>query len=301
MNIQLDQLSWDNFLKFSKQEKKIKKITDFNRLIAHTKNFFLISGYGAFKEGYFLIITKDFIPSYGLVPNDQLEELDFLINITKNIINKNFNKKSVMFEHGMCACVGGLDRAHLHIMAVSKETNKQSLKSAINKTIYTRKAGIKYVKFKKYKMNNIHDINQLMEEYKNTKNIKIVGKLHTIKNLKNLSEFKWPINTINHIKKGGHYVFFKSDFKEASFLTKHNFQTQFGREIVYHNELYLDKNFKKKSSEKKKINPYLDLWRWQHYKFEENILKTIKVAKFALRKMHSNNKEKLSKFKFEII
>ena len=63
-----DQLSWQEFLAKSKKAKRpIKKITEFNRLIAHSENFFIISGYGAFTKGYVLIITKDFIPSYGLI------------------------------------------------------------------------------------------------------------------------------------------------------------------------------------------------------------------------------------------
>ena len=38
-----DQLSWEQFKIYSEKEKKpIKKISDFNRLIAHSKNFFLI-------------------------------------------------------------------------------------------------------------------------------------------------------------------------------------------------------------------------------------------------------------------
>ena len=50
--------------------------------------------------------------------------------------------------------------------------------------------------------------------------------------------------TFNHISKGGHYVFFRSDNFDTSFLTT-NFQTQLGREIVYNNELEVDENFKK--------------------------------------------------------
>ncbi len=67
MNSVKDQLSWEQFKTHSiKAKKPIKKISEFNRLIAHSKNFFLISGYGAFTDDYILIISKDFIPSYGL-------------------------------------------------------------------------------------------------------------------------------------------------------------------------------------------------------------------------------------------
>ena len=39
-----DQLSWEEFLKNSPKNKKINKVEPFNRLIAHSKNLFVISG-----------------------------------------------------------------------------------------------------------------------------------------------------------------------------------------------------------------------------------------------------------------
>ena len=58
----LDQLSWDMFYKHSSTGPRFpKKISAFNRLIGHTKNFFIISGYGAFTPGYMILITKEFI------------------------------------------------------------------------------------------------------------------------------------------------------------------------------------------------------------------------------------------------
>ena len=74
MSILKDQLSWEQFqIQSSKENKPIKKISAFNRLIAHSENFFLISGYGAFTDGYILIISKEFIPSYGLMNNNRLD------------------------------------------------------------------------------------------------------------------------------------------------------------------------------------------------------------------------------------
>ena len=62
-----DQLSWEEFFKESGKNPIITKVKPFNRLIAHSKNLFIIAGYGAFTKGYVLIITKDFIPSFGLI------------------------------------------------------------------------------------------------------------------------------------------------------------------------------------------------------------------------------------------
>ena len=78
----MDVLSWDKFLEESLLESTYPppKIKLYNRLVAHTKNFFIVSGYGAFTPGYLLIISKDFLPSFGLVENDQLSELNFRLN-----------------------------------------------------------------------------------------------------------------------------------------------------------------------------------------------------------------------------
>ena len=84
MNMKLkDQLSWEEFLKESTKEKIITDVKPFNRLIAHSKNFFIVAGYGSFTDGYVLIITKDFIPSFGLIENEMLEEVNFLLKLLK--------------------------------------------------------------------------------------------------------------------------------------------------------------------------------------------------------------------------
>ena len=71
-----DQLSWEEFKKHSEGRKTVpNKISEFNRLVAHSENFFIISGYGAFTKGYLLIISKDFIPSFGLMNKEKYEEL----------------------------------------------------------------------------------------------------------------------------------------------------------------------------------------------------------------------------------
>ena len=84
-----DQLSWEKFFQESKKDTKILNVKHFNRMIAHSKNFFIISGYGAFTEGYQVIITKDFIPSFGLVEEEKFDELNFIIKISKEIIKEN--------------------------------------------------------------------------------------------------------------------------------------------------------------------------------------------------------------------
>ena len=249
-----DQLSWSEFYKESKDEPIIDEVKPFNRLIAHSKNLFVVAGYGSFTEGYMLIITKDFMPSFGLVENEIMDELNFLIKLIKYHHKKKFERNTVIFEHGMCACIGGLDRAHLHLMSIDNESSEKSLTQAIDQILYKRKAGIKYIKFGNHKLENIHDINQFMDDNDNL-DYEVVGKLFKIEDIKNLNYENWPLITLNHINKGGHYVYFKSDFKNSSFLTTHNFQTQFGRQVVYQNELALSKKFSSVINKIIKKNP----------------------------------------------
>jgi len=283
-----DQLSWSEFYKHSKNLKTIKKIEPFNRLIAHSKNFYIIAGYGAFTPGYLLILSKEFIPSFGLMNEDSIDELNFMIKVSKKFIKNKYNRDSVIFEHGMCACIGGLDRAHLHIMSIHEASNFETVKVSIDRTLYNRKAGIKYIVFNNYKLENIHDINQIIETEKDLKKYKIVGKLLKIKNIQDLSPSKWPFNTLKHISKGGHYVFFRSRYQNLNFLTKHNFQTQFGREVVFENELITNKDFKKKIFKLSMEQPNLVPWRWQNLMFEESIIKTINDAKEEFKKLKLN-------------
>ena len=296
----IDQLSWTEFLKNSQERRDpLKTVEKYNRLIIHSKNFFVISGYGAFTPGYMLIVTKKLIPSYGLIEPEQKTELDFLILQLQNLIKNNFKRKSVVFEHGMCACVGGLDRAHLHVMSISSKTNDVSLKKAINDTLYSRKAGIEHILYNNYKLENLHDINQIyetIEKNNSTANIEVVGKIYKLNKKKNLDEKKRPLITMDHIMKGGHYVYFKSDYSNASFLTTNNFQTQFGREVVFNNENNLDSNF----SSKFNIDNYDHLWKWQNLMCEENILETIKIAKNGFKELKANNIKKYEQYKIEV-
>ena len=298
-----DQLSWNNFYEQSPKGKNVKEVKQFNRLIAHSTNFFIISAYGAFTPGYVLIVSKSFIPSFGLVDKKNLEELNFMIQISKKVIDQKYNRNSVIFEHGMCACIGGLDRAHLHIMSIANGSSASNLIDAVNETLYERKTGIKYIKYKNYKLENLHDINQLFENKENFKNddFEIVGEILDIKKIKDLSEQEWPQITFDHINKGGHYVYFKTDSEDSSFLTTHNFQTQFGRQVVYNNEKNMNKNFKDKIINLRQKNDFLEVWKWQNFMFNENILDTMIKAKSGLNDLKVEAEEKFKRFNIQII
>ena len=311
-----DQLSWTSF--YSEAKKRIRspnKVKEYNRLIAHSENFFIVAGYGALTPGYVLIITKEFMPSFGMIQKKNLKELNFLISVIKRVFIKKLNKNLVIFEHGMCACIGGLDRAHLHCMAIPKNASQKLLLSSINKTLYDRKIGIKHVSFNGYKLENLHDINQLFDDQelnlkekisrqnklnlKDNSNITVEGKISNIDDIKDLPHQKWPLITHKHINKGGHYVYFNSFKRNTSFLTTKNFTTQFGREVSYNLILKTDKKFQKIDYSLKKKFPNLEVWRWQNFKFDENILLTMKQVSEGLIQERKNSK-KFLRYKIEI-
>ena len=91
------------------------------------------------------------------------------------------------------------------------------------------------------------------------KDYEIIGQLCELKDIKNLDVLKWPLITLSHINKGGHYVYFRTDYKNASFLTTKNFQTQFGRQVVFENEIELSSSFKKEAEEIIKKDPLAEV------------------------------------------
>lgn len=286
----LDVLSWEEFNKFSKERKEYppKQIDLFNRLIAHTKNFFLISAYGAFTPGYVMLITKELMPSLSMVQDKNLEELNWLISKTKTAIEKTYKRNVVYFEHGMCACVGGLDRAHLHFMSVEKDTSNESFIKNINKVLKRRRAGISAVELNGHKLDNIHDISHIMDSLQENE-YKIHGKQLSYKDINCEMEINdWPVSTRTHTQKGGHYVFFKSGDNKSSFLTNKNFQTQLGRQIVFELELESNEKMKKFYKEEMKKNSYSNIWKWQEFPFKENMLNTMSDLIPELTKIKEN-------------
>ena len=88
-------------------------------------------------------------------------------------------------------------------------------------------------------------------------------------------------------------MYFKSDFHNSSFLTTNNFQTQFGREVVFENELILNSKFRNIAQKLNNKYQSLNLWRWQDYSFEKDILESMKIAKKALNKLKDIHKMNL--------
>tara|TARA_Y100000590_G_scaffold322405_1_gene365091 strand:+ start:4644 stop:5567 length:924 start_codon:yes stop_codon:yes gene_type:complete len=295
-----DVLSWDKFLKETLKEDSHppKKIKLFNRLMAHSNNFFIISAIGAFSPGYLMLISKKLVPSFSLIDDEHLDELKWLAEVMKNAMQKTYDRNTVVFEHGMCACVGGLDRAHMHLMTISKNANDNLIKDSINKALIKRKAGITSVEINGHKLENIHDILQISDSA-DAASYKINGKQLLYEDIQtNLDVNNWPASARPHVRKGGHYVYFKTNNKTSSFFTDKNFQTQLGRQIVYELEKKTNPTFKNMSDEILKKNNYANIWKWQEFSFKENMLNTMHDLIPALLEVKKDSKS--NKFNFQI-
>ena len=297
-NITMDVLSWEKFLNETSKEKSYppKKIDLYNRLVAHTDNFFVIAAIGAFVPGYLMIISKKLISSLALIEDYQIDELKWLINKISDAISYKYNKKIAIFEHGMCACIGGLDRAHLHIMPMSKEVDNETVVECINLALLRRRAGISSIELDDYKFENIHDITEIMNGV-DKNSYKINGKQLTYDDIKNnLDLDNWPISARPTVLKGGHYVYFKTSSNSSSFLTNHNFQTQLGREIVFEIEKKYNLSIKEMNEKILEKNSYANIWKWQEFSFKDNIYITMSDLILPLEKVYNNE----NKFNFKI-
>jgi hypothetical protein len=292
-----DVLSWNEFLKNS-QLRNIyppKSIDLYNRLIAHTRNFFLISAYGAFTPGYVMLISKELLPSMGMIHDSNLEEFKWLISKTVSLINKAYDRDVVYFEHGMCACVGGLDRAHLHFMTIKKNLDKEIIKKNINKVLVSRRAGINYVELKGHKLTNIHDITSIMDTT-GPQDYQVNGNQIYYKDIcDDLNLDTWPISTRTHSKKGGHYVYFKTNDSKSSFLTKRDFQTQLGRQIVFEIEKETNEEMNIFYKNEMNNNNFANIWKWQEFSFKKNMINTMIDLRPHLLDIKKND----SKFEFK--
>ena len=251
-----DVLSWEKFYEESvnRETWPPKRVELFNRLVAHTNNFFLIAALGAFSPGYLMLISKKLVSSLSSIDNDQIDELKWLIEISSRAQKKTYNREVVQIEHGMCSCVGGLDRAHLHLMTIDKNASNKLILDCINKVLVKRKAGIKSVEINGHKLENIHDIVEIMNS-SNSDSYKINGKQLYYEDISNnLDINNWIVSTRSHVNKGGHYVYFKTNSSSTSFLTNKNFQTQLGRQIVFEIEKETNSDIKKMNKEILKKN-----------------------------------------------
>ena len=63
----------------------------------------------------------------------------------------------------------------------------------------------------------------------------------------------------------------------------------------------LNKEFKAETKEMESKNQNLNIWRWQHFTFEKNILYSMKIAKKALYKLENEYHDQFKDFELKII
>lgn len=289
-----DVLSWELFRKgaLKRKNKLPSTCTLDNRLILATKSFFVIGGLGAFIPGYYLIITKNFYSSFAQLTDEEVIEFEWLISFLNKSLMDNYSKHSAIFEHGMCSCAGGLDHAHVHMMAVPKRINVQDLELIINKVLKKRSAGIQKIEFNNHTFDNVHDISSIINFQDDYKILE--GKLLKFDDLKNFKENFSSIR--NLLLNEEQYISFSIPEKNFLFCTKYYLGTQFGRELVSEVLFKFDEDLKKLFSSLNRSNPTKLIWRWQDYNFENNILKTIKDLSIFLDK----NKKDIKFKKYQV-
>ena len=269
----VDVLAWNLFKAGADKRKNVMPIKcglD-NRLIASTKNFFVVGGLGAFTPGYYLIITKNFYGSFAQLTDEEIIEYKWLVSVLNNSLDKNYKQYSTIFEHGMCSCAGGLDHAHVHMMPVPKDVDNSEIIQIIEKVLKKRSAGIEKIKFNNHTFDNVHDISTIINFNDNYEILE--GKLLKFEDLKNYDEDFEKIRPLLLAEE--QYINFKVPAKNFLFCTTHYLGTQFGREVVSEISLNFDKKLKEYFSSLNRSNPTKLIWRWQDYNFEKNILQTM--------------------------
>ena len=63
----------------------------------------------------------------------------------------------------------------------------------------------------------------------------------------------------------------------------------------------MDKKFNSEIKKLEKINPHLEVWRWQNYMFEKTIIKTIDDARKVFKNLNKKYSQEFKKYQFKII
>ena len=80
----------------------------------------------------------------------------------------------------MCSCVGGLDRAHLHLMPIKKHLLEKNFELATNQALKDRRTGIEKIYYNEKKFSSIDDIDAIYHLYEKN----MIHKLNAFHNQK---------------------------------------------------------------------------------------------------------------------
>ena len=87
-------------------------------------------------------------------------------------------------------------------------------------------------------------------------------------------------------------------------MTIKNFQTQFGRQVVFENELSMSSSFKKEVEKIIAKNPLAEVWKWQSCIFNENIIETVNESRTDLKNLkdlRDKFQNEIKEFEFKVI
>lgn len=151
------------------QEQKFKdlKIIDGSPVLRETEHFYLTFDLHPISDCHYLIIPKEHITSYSLIPTDYQPELDALLQLTKE---KSGVEHFILFEHGsgivknhLVGCGNSVFHAHLHFIGDLKYDLSEILKVISDHGIMPKELFMKTIQPKE---NLLHKISLATEDQK---------------------------------------------------------------------------------------------------------------------------------------
>lgn len=252
-------------------------IFEHDKIIAHTKSFFVTAGLGSFVPGYVLIAPKkEYASISAAISTDETRsELRYLVRFLQLFISSAFGKRSLVFEHGMCGCLG-TELSHLHISPISNGISSDDLVNAINRTLTKRLIGITGIEIGECVLDHPHDIRHFIVDGKVTKG-KLLGQQKLLADIRTHNPLKFQEGAASIVQKGGKYVYFKTPDKTSSFLTEVELGSQFARQVVFEAELSHSQDFLSQLGEERESS-----WNWRVYSGISNMITTINaMSKFG--------------------
>ena len=102
-------------------------------IIFQTENFYIRPSLGHLVEGYLLVCSKKHLTNLSELPENQMEELEKIKKSIRKLIQENYSKKVIFFEHGPIkdGIIGKscIDHAHLHAVPFEEDILRELTKN----------------------------------------------------------------------------------------------------------------------------------------------------------------------------
>ena len=154
----------------------------------------------------YLLIPKNLIFIFWRDRKITLQEINFWVGLIKEFYQKKLNKNIFIYEHGMCGCLGGLDRAHLHLSPANLNVNKMSIIKIVNHLLKRRGVGLKKIKYNNVIIDNRYDIELIIKKSFNFEIIE--GDLISGKDIISKKKLSFPFGLYNFSENYTPYNFF---------------------------------------------------------------------------------------------